>query len=151
MDDRELADLRERVAALSRTGKSAEELLAALPELVAVGLRIEQIDELVRRGEEACWVCGVRRQRGTMEASLVGSELWWLCDRCQQRRANAQAMKVMWPTDFAAWLRRWTAERLAEGRSAEWVAAVAARADDLYATDPTLVNRQLAVLRAAES
>lgn len=115
--------------------------------MTAVG----NIDELMRRGFAKCWVCGSERERTAMEAGLVGGTIWWLCERCQTRRANAARLNLTWPTDYDAWLRRWKAEQRTAGRDDAWIAAVEAEARESYDSDPTLVNRHAALLRAAES
>lgn len=132
--------------AVSMTSYTAEGLYVAFLDQFMSGLA--RVDELMHRGHAKCWVCGDERERTKMEATVLGGELWWLCERCVVRRGNAQRLNVHWPTEYTAWLRRWRAEQRTAGRSDAWIADVEAHADALYETDPTLVNRMAAVERA---
>jgi len=114
--------------------------------------RLDQASELMRRGNATCWVCSSQRPRVDMESEVIGGEIWWLCDRCQRRRSNAARLKLIWPTDYETWLRRWRAEQRTAGRSGEWMTNVEAEALARHDRDPFIVNRMTAVLAvAAES
>lgn len=112
--------------------------------------RIEELRDLLARAEEPCWVCGSKRERSRMEPELIGTDMWWLCDRCRRRRDNAAERGLVWPAEFDAWWRHWMALRLAEGRSEHWILSVRRRADELHDTDPFTPNRMAAVMKVAE-
>ena len=119
---------------------SVEELAAKLAQLVEMGIRVDQVEKLVDRGQESCWVCGAMEQRGAMDPEPVGDELWWTCSRCAQRRQNAQGLKLPWPTDPDAWWRRYSAQLAAEGLSATAISLLRADAEELLRRDPTVLN-----------
>lgn len=128
---------------VSMTSYTQEGLYVGFLDQFMSGLA--RVDDLMHRGHAKCWVCGDERERTKMESTVLGGELWWLCDRCVVRRGNAERLKVHWPTDYAAWLRRWRAEQRTAGRSEDWIASIEAAAGQVHDTDPTVVNRMAAV------
>lgn len=135
------------VFTLRGAGPSAELAYADLLHNAMEGL--DEIGALMRRGQAQCWVCDVRRQRTEMEATIVGGEIWWLCDRCQVRRSNAARLNLIWPTDYQTWRRRWRAEQRTEGRDDAWMDAVEVEAIARHDVDPFIVNKMQAVLQVA--